>query len=399
MPQPLDLSPATTKRTAAEPAPLWRLGFRPFYLGASLYAALSIALWALQYAGWLPAPVIAGPLGHAHEMLFGFTFAVVSGFLFTAVRNWTAQATPTGGALAAVFALWVAGRVLAFVPALPWLAALVNAAFPLAVAIGIGRPLLASGNRRNYFFVAILVAVSGAALLVHLAALGVATLPPWLGIQVALDLVLFVMAVMGGRVIPMFTNNGVPGAAARRVASLEKLALGAILAVTAFDLAGIGGAPLAVLLVAAAVAHAARWWLWQPWRTLRTPLVWVLHAGYAWIPVHLALRAASALQLVASPAATHALTAGAIGGLTIAMMTRTAKGHTGRPLEADAKDVGCYVLVLSGAAARVFGPLLLPDLYVPCIVASAALWSAGYALYFSAYLRPLTLPRADGKPG
>ncbi len=387
------------KRTELQPAPLWRLGFRPFYLGASIYAALSIALWALQYAGLLPAPVIAGPLAHAHEMLFGFTFAVITGFLFTAVRNWTGEPTPAGGALAAIFTLWMAGRALAFVPALPWIAALVNAAFPLTVAIAIGRPLLASGNRRNYFFVVIFVAAAVAVSLVHLASLGVVALPPWLGIQVALDLVLFVMAVMGGRVIPMFTNNGVPGAAARCVAWLEKLALGAILAILAFDLAGAGGLPFAALLAAAALAHAARLWLWQPWRTLRAPIVWVLHAGYLWISIHLLLRAAEELQFVSPQLATHALTAGAIGGMTIAMMTRTARGHTGRPLVADGKDVGCYALVLAAATVRVFGPLLLPGLYVPCIVASGALWSAGYALYFAAYLRPLTRARADGKPG
>ena len=394
--KPLHSTPPPAEATALHP--LWRLGFRPFYLCASAFAALSIALWTAQYAGWLTASVLPSPLWHAHEMLCGFAFAVITGFLFTAVRNWTNRPTPTGLVLAAIVVLWIAGRVLVLTT-YGWASAVVNAAFPLAAAVGIGVPLFASRNRRNYFFVAVLAAMSVAVLLVHLAAMGVIALPQWLGINVALDLVLFVMAVMGGRVIPMFTQNGVPGTHPRRNLRLERAALGLVLAVLAADALGIDGAPLAILLAIAAIAHAARWWLWQPLRTVRTPIVWVLHAGYAWIFIHLALRAAAQLEWTAAPLATHALTAGAMGGLTIAMMTRTARGHTGRPLVADRADVACYWLVLSGAVVRVFGPMLLSPLYVPLIVVSAALWSAGFGLYAIAYFRPLTLPRADGKAG
>jgi uncharacterized protein involved in response to NO len=393
----LQISPPELE-TAGGGFALWRLGFRPFYLLASVFAALSAPLWAAQYAGWLPIGYAAGAAGHAHEMIFGFAMAVIVGFLLTAVRNWAERPTPTGAWLAAIVALWAVGRVVAFMPA-GWFAALVNAAFPIAAAIGIGIPIAKSRNKRNYFFVALMLVMAAASLVVQLALLGTVDLPAGLGLQVGLDVILFVMAVMGGRVIPMFTNNGVPGTKARRTPLLEKLSLGGVLVLVAADTLMLRGTALAVLLVAVAAAHAARWWLWQPWRTLKTPLVWVLHAAYAWIPIHLLLRALGEFGLVAAPLATHALTLGAIGGLTIGMMTRTARGHTGRILQADRSEVACYLLVLAAALVRVFGPPLFASLYRETVIASAVLWSAGYALYAIRYWPVLTRPRIDGKPG
>jgi uncharacterized protein involved in response to NO len=377
---------------------LWQLGFRPFYLLSSIFAALSIALWAAQYAGWLTTSYLPGPVWHAHEMLYGFTLAVIAGFLLTAVRNWTNRPTPTGAWLIALAALWICGRVLILSP-WGWLSALVNAAFPIAVAIGIGIPLFKARNRRNYFFVAILVLIGAAAFYVHLTQIVGWQSPPWIGIQVGLDLVLLVMTVMSGRVIPMFTMNAIRGVNSRRYRSIEQMSIGAVALVAALDAIQVQGILLILALVVAALIHAIRWWLWEPYKTLRTPLVWVLHAAYAWIPIHFALRAASVMQWVASPIATHALTAGAIGGLTIGMMTRTAKGHTGRMLSADAADTACYLLVLAAAVARVFGPLLLPSFYLGWVLVSAGAWSAGFGLYAIRYWSPLTRSRADGKPG
>ena len=377
---------------------LWQLGFRPFYLLASAFAALSIALWALQFAGWLGRPYLQGPLWHAHEMLFGFALAVVVGFLLTAGRNWSGRPTLTGLPLAALAALWVAGRVLVLTP-LGWAAALVNAAFPLAAALALAVPFLAARNRRNYFFVGLLVLMSAAVLAFHLAQLGVGSIPGWIGIRIALDVLLFIMAVMAGRVIPMFTNNGVPGAGATRRPLVEKAALGTVLALLAADALQWQGAPLIALAAAGAAAHFARWALWRPARTVRVPLVWVLHAGYAWIPLHLALRATAELGWTTPSAATHALTAGAAGGLIIGMMTRTARGHTGRPLAAGRSEVTCYALVLAAALVRVFGPLVVPAWTIEAVLSSAVLWSAAFALYFIVYWPVLTRPRLDGRPG
>ena len=150
---------------------LWRLGFRPFFLLASMFAALSIGLWAAQFAGWLPRPYLSGPVWHAHEMLLGFTLAVMVGFLLTAGRNWSMRPTLTGLPLAALALLWVAGRVLVLTP-FGWAAAIVNAAFPLAAAAALAVPFWAARNRRNYFFVGLLVLMSAADLGVHFSQLG-----------------------------------------------------------------------------------------------------------------------------------------------------------------------------------------------------------------------------------
>lgn len=387
---------------AATPPPhrlaLWDLGFRPFYLLGALFAALSVPLWVLQFSGVIGQPWLRGPLWHAHEMVFGYTLAIVVGFLFTAGRNWSGQPTPTGPALMALAALWLAGRVLVLTP-FGLAAAAVNVAFPLLAAGGLWRALHNGGNRRNYFFVGLLVALAGAAAVLHLVQLQWLSLPAGQGLTVALDMVLFIIAVMTGRVVPMFTNNGVPGARARRVPRLETLALGSVLALLAADGLGLQGLPLAMLAMLALAAHAARWYLWQPWKTLRQPLVWVLHAAYFWLPVHLGLRAAAALGWVNAGPATHALTVGLIGMLTLGMITRTALGHTGRPLRAGRIETAAYLAMLGAAIARVVPPLLDAAALLPAVTASAALWSLAFVLYLVRYTPLLLWPRADGQPG
>ena len=157
---------------------LWALGFRPLYLGAGLFAALSIAAWAASFAGLVPtgAAPLRDPLWHAHEMIFGFAFAVIVGFLFTAVRNWTGQPTPTGATLAGIVALWVAARILLFSP-WSWAAAAADGAFALAAAWGIGRPILRARNTRNAFFVAVMLAFGAANVAFHLAMAGTLDFP------------------------------------------------------------------------------------------------------------------------------------------------------------------------------------------------------------------------------
>ena len=216
--------PVQPKAPAAVPGfALWNLGFRPFYLLASIFSAFSVLLWAAQFSGYLPSAYLQGPVWHGHEMLFGYTTAVIAGFLLTAVRAWTNQPTPSGVPLMALAALWVCGRVLVLTP-LAMTAAVVNAAFPVAIAVAIGIPLFRSRNVRNYFFVGLLVLMGVLILAVHLALQGRLELPPRLGLQLALDVVLFIMVVMGGRVIPMFTNNGVPGTQATRRPIVERAA-------------------------------------------------------------------------------------------------------------------------------------------------------------------------------
>lgn len=393
-----DIASAPVPVRAPSGFALWNLGFRPFYLLASVFAAVSILLWIAEYSGYLPAGYLRDPVWHAHEMLFGYTMAVIAGFLFTAVRNWTGRPTPTGALLAGYAALWIAGRIVGVTShgvAAAWL----NAAFPLAVAAGIAVPLVQSGNRRNYFFIVLLVALAIATLAVHLARLGVVAWPERVSLQVGLDIVLLIVAVMSGRVIPVFTNNGIPGLQARRNPFVEVFALGGIVALAFADLFQLQPSALAMLALVVAVAHAVRLWLWQPWRTASVPLVWSLHAAYAWIVIHLGLRALAAWDYVAVPLGTHALTIGVIGGMTIAMMTRTARGHSGRRLAADAFDVACFLLVQLAALTRVFGGLAVPEAYRATVVISGICWSSAFALYAIHYWPMLTRPRLDGKPG
>ena len=326
-------------------------------------------------------------LWHAHEMLFGYAFAVIAGFLLTAVRVWTGRPTPTGLPLAGIAALWVLARVLGLV-SLPW-AGIADLAFALAVAWGIGVPLIASGNRRNWFFIALVLALGGASLAFQAW--------PQLGVAIGLDVVLFVMAVMGGRVIPAFTNSGIPGGAgARRQPLLEKAALGAVLLLLVFDVFSIH---VGMLALVAAGLHAARLALWAPLRTRGRPILWILHASYAWIVVHLALRGLAAFELVPAVVATHALTVGAIGGLTLGMMTRTARGHTARPLDVGGAELAAYVLVQAAAVVRSLLPLAFPDAYGAMVALSALLWFAAFAVFTVVYIPILTRPRLDGQPG
>lgn len=385
-----------------QPAPkgfaLFALGFRPFYLLASVFAALSVPLWALQFSGILGHPYLSGSVWHAHEMLFGFTLAVIVGFLFTAGRNWTNLPTPTGWPLGALAALWIAARALVLTP-YATAAAVVNVAFPLAAAVALAIPFVRAKNKRNYFFIGLLGLLAAAAGFIHLSQFGVVIAPAWLGIQVALDVVLFIVSVMSGRVIPMFTNNGVPGASATRQPYVEKAALASVLVLLAADILGLRAWPTLAIEAAACVAHVWRWALWQPWTTFRVPIVWVLHLAYLWVPIHLLLRALGEAGVVAPSLATHALAVGAVGGLIIGMMTRTARGHTGRPLRADRYEVACYLFVALAALVRVGVPLLTPSQTVLAVLGSAALWSAGFGLYAVRYWSVLSRPRIDGRPG
>jgi uncharacterized protein involved in response to NO len=319
------------------------------------------------------------------------------GFLFTAGRNWTNQPTPTGPTLAALAALWVAARVLVLTP-FATAAAAVNIAFPMAAAIALAIPFVRAGNRRNYFFVALLVLLSVAAGAFHLSHLRSAEMSAW-PLRVALDVILFIVCVVAGRVIPLFTNSGAPGAGASRHPLVEKFALGLVLALMAADAIGLAAMAVAAVAAGGFVAHAWRWVLWKPWRTARVPLLWVLHLAYAWVPIHFALRALAEAGMASSSAATHALTVGAAGGLIIGMMTRTARGHTARALRADRWDVACYVLVLLAAVVRIAPPLVAPTLLVEAVLCSAALWSAGFGLYAVRYWPVLSRPRLDGRPG
>jgi uncharacterized protein involved in response to NO len=361
---------------------------------------LSIPLWVMQYAGYLPAPYVNGPLWHGYEMLLGYTTAVITGFLFTAVRTWSGQPTPTGVALAGFALLWLVGRVMVFLP-YPLAAIIVNAAFPLAVAIGVAVPLVRAANRRNYFVIVLLLVLSIASLIFQAGSRGMIALPALLTLQAGVDTVLLLITVIAGRVVPMFSNNGVPGMKATRNPLLEKLAIGTVAALLLADLLQPPPALLAVLAGAAAVVHAARLVLWQPWRTLATPLVWILHVSYGWVVGYLLLRGLAALDVVPVSLALHGLTIGVIGSATIGMMARTSLGHTGRPLATGWLELACFLLVQCAAIARVAGGMLFAGggAYLWSVVLAGACWSTAFILFTAGYAPIWLRARIDGKPG
>ncbi|MFM9434263.1 uncharacterized protein involved in response to NO [Janthinobacterium sp. CG_23.3] len=377
---------------------VWRLGFRPFYLMAALFAALAVPLWIVQYLGWLRGWPRVGLGWHMHEMVFGMAVAVVVGFLFTAARAWTGVWTPRGGHLAALAALWLAARVALLVaPGAP--AAVVDIAFLPLCAWPLYRVLAQSGNKRNVFLAVLLGLLAIANCLYHAAALGLLALAPTVPVQAAILLIVVIEAVIGGRVIPMFTRNGAPGANA--VANPRRDVAAMVLLVAA-SLAWVAGAPAplsATLALAAASASLVRLAGWQPQRTLGVPLLWIMHLSYGWIPIGFALLGGAALNLVSASAAFHALTVGSMAGLIIGMMTRTTLGHTGRALKAGRAETAMFWLIQLGAVARLLAGVGPAAWYDTALVAAALCWTLAFGLYALTYGPYLLRPRIDGKEG
>jgi uncharacterized protein involved in response to NO len=381
---------------------LARKGFRPFFLLAALYACAIVPVWLLVLFGVLhPTAYLDATTWHAHEMIFGFTVAVIAGFLLTAVGNWTGRETAVGPKLLALAGVWTLGRIAMAAPtAFPrGVAAVLDLAFLPLLAAVLLRPLVASTNRRNFVMIAVLAALAGANLAVHLEALGVLAGGSGRHAErVAIDVVVFLCLVIAGRILPMFTRNAIGAPGAERVASsrpLEVAAIVSMVAVTGLDVAvpdARATAAFSGIAGALALARAARW---GTRHTVRHPLLWILHAGYAWIGVGLLLRA---LPVPASCAA-HALTVGAIGGLTLGMMARVSLGHTGRSLAPPKTMPAAFFLVSLSALVRVAGPLVWPSQSAAALVLAGLLWTAAFALYLFSYAPILASARVDGKPG
>ena len=376
-----------------------RLGFRPFYLGAALLACLSVPVWTAVFLGQIQLPLAIPPLlWHAHEMLFGFAAGVVVGFLLTAVKAWTGLETARGPLLGALALLWLAARLASLAAPYPVYAALDMALLP-AVAAVLLRVLLKAGNKRNIPLISLLLMMAAANLVFHLSVLGALAVPATSALYAELALILMVVCVMAGRVVPMFTRNVTPGLVIDVPRKFEL----SLLAVTAVALAlWVLAAPAPMVLaasLAAAVLHAVRLWMWHLQVTLRRPILWILHASYAWLPVGFVLLALAQLGWVAPSLAVHAFAVGVIGGLIIGMVTRTARGHTGRPLQASRGEVAAYALVMAAAVLRVLVPAVRPDWYAHALEAAAGLWAIAFAVYLVIYTPWLLRTRLDGKDG
>lgn len=380
----------------SSPFALFNLGFRPFFLFGAVAAVVQLGLWLVFYSSGLGVGYYSNTMyWHAHEMLFGFSLAIVAGFLLTAVRNWTNVQTPFGNTLAGIFFLWLAARILPFVPGIPGeVIAAIDLAFAPVVAIGIGIPIIRAGNYRNLMFIPILAAFFAANLMIHLETLGVTSNTAMNGLHLALYLVVMVITVVGGRVIPFFTERGVEGVSCSRYSWIEKTILPATALWLLSMLTSYGTLQIITSSVLALLS-AIRLYGWFNLAIFKVSLVWILQLGYIFIPLGYALTALAAAGQVSSSIAIHSFAVGGIGLITLGMMARVSLGHTGRPLAVTPMIVAAFVLMTLAAIIRV-SITYLPIPYLAGLHLSGTLWMLAWILFLIRYLPILIKPRADG---
>src|SRR5690606_17422258 len=360
-------------------------GFRPFFLLCGAWAIVPLAVLVAALLG-MPWNAEALPLfrGHGHEMIFGFVAAAIAGFLLTASATWTGTPPIAGGRLAALALLWLAGRfVVSPMTGLHSTAAvLVEIAFLPVLGAMLAVPLVRTRNVRNYPFLVILALLAAADALFHAIALGLVPPLPFDPLRFAANLVMLIVAIVGGRIVPAFTRNAlIRSGRDSSIAPSPRLDLAVRLAIVA--------AAASAVLVAAQLAR------WEGFKTIRMPIVFVLHVGYAWIAIALALKAL--WILAGAPWAVnwlHAQTAGLFGTMILAVATRVALGHTGRPLVVRPAITVAYALVAAAALVRIFGPAPLPPRAVHVLACAAVLWAAAFGIFLVVYVPILFAPRA-----
>jgi len=378
--------------------PFWGRGFRPFFFLGALYSVVSLAIWGGFYAGHITPPgFLLDPVSwHAHEMLYGYTMAIVAGFLLTAVANWTGGAPARQMHLAGLCLLWLLGRFVMNVDLdLPfWAITLAETAFIPVLALSLAIPLIKSWNKRNFIFLTLL----GVLFACDLAFLITAEKTP---LYIALMVVLTMISLVGGRIIPAFTV-----AALRRTGiqafqtPQEKMDIAALVSLAAVALCLIFAKDTLFLALCAglsALIHGLRMRHYHTTKTLSDPMLWILHMGYLWLVIGLFMLSLTGFGILAIPAVIHALTAGCIGSMTLGMICRVTLGHTGRNLIASKMTTVSFLMIQIAALMRVFGPLFMPDKMAEWITGAAFLWAACFAIYLLIYTPMLIAPRPDGR--
>ncbi len=383
-------------------------GFRFFFLSAGLFAVVSMTLWLVWLGihaggGAVQAPTIAvAPyMWHAHEMIFGYAVAVTAGFFLTAVPSWTNTAPARIVFVSSVGGLWLAGRIAvwfaAFLPAI--LVAVIDLVFLPILAVRLAHQMRNNPQPRNLVVVGLLALVTAANLLVHLEWIGWTEDTAAAGLRFGLFTIAGLITIIGGRVVPAFTRNALlrRDPEARLPKSRAPAERVGIIAAIAFAVAmplGLPGWLLALIATVAGLANLTRLLGWQWRQTLGEPILWSLHLGFAMLSAgYLMMAAAHAFGVPHEVAALHITGIGAIGGMTLAMMTRAALGHTGRPLKVAPPIAVGYVLIALAALVRGFGTELLPAAYYEVVFLSGALWIAGFSLFALVYWPILTRKR------
>jgi uncharacterized protein involved in response to NO len=390
---------------ADRPITLLAMGFRPFFLLAGTYGALTIAAWLAFIVFGVPVPVgPAASLWHSHELLFGVVPAAIAGFLLTAVSNWTGAPPLHGRALAALIALWLAGRAAMWLQGvLPApVVALLDLAFLPVLGAYLASVVIRHRNWRNLVVVGVVLLLAAANTMVHAGIAGFGDHWARAGELLALNLIVLLMVIIAGRITPAFTVNwlrktGRDGSSVRVMPGLERLVVPITALMIPADLVGSPGMSAGVALVAA-LLHGVRLVQWRGWHTVSEPLLWILHVAYLWIVVALVLKALAPVDAIAASAWIHALGAGAIGTLIVGVMTRVAAGHTGRPLQLVRHAVWLYVAITAGAIARVLTALGLLAAGTGLALAAVG-WVVAFAGFAVLYWPVLSRARVDGRAG
>ena len=388
------------------PAALWVSAFRPFFLLGTLYAPLLIGAWLGAGFGWWSGPVgdMPGALWHGHEMIFGFSSAIILGIVLTALPSWAGTDEIHGTRLALLVAAWLAGR-LAFW-ALPLLPATLAAAvdcllFPLVFAT-VAPQLLQVKNRLYLLLLPVLAAFFAANLAFHL---GIGAGNPafaTIALHGGVYTILTLYVLKGGVLTPVFTGNALRekgrGEQAPFRIWLDVTAVGLVIALAALDLAGAPARWVGLAALACTLVHACRVGRWQGWRVADVPLLLVMHLGFAWLILAFALKALAALTgLVPDTMWLHAFTVGSLGMMMLGLMTRVSLRHTGHPLKLPAAMRLACALVFTAAIARL--ALSMPDLRPAAITVAAVLWAAAFAIYVSRFGPLLAVPSLPRKAG
>jgi len=398
---------ASSPREAEIPARLYSCpavlayGFRIFFLLGALSAVLLIAAWIAVYAfGFHFANHFDLLQWHAHEMLFGFAVAIIAGFLLTAPGNWTGRTMPKGNVLGGLALLWLAGRVISFFSAyVPgWFIMIVDVSFLPALGWVVYSALRGAIHQRHNLILPFLLCVMTTAnVLSHLRirnSSGTAV-----GTELMLYLVLLLITIMGGRMIPGFTQGQFPNGTSRSYPWVDRLSVLSLIVLVPADLMGAPARVIATFCAIAGIAHAKRLIGWHTREIWRVPLLWILHTGYTWLVVGFFMKAGALIGMAPPLLFRHAFTAGTIGVIILGMISRITLGHTGRPLRLPRFIVTAFLLVNLCVVFRVIVPWMAPSHYLICLQLSAGAWIAAYGIYLIQYGPMLCRPRADGRPG
>ena len=362
-----------------ETSPLVVQPFRLLFLGAALFASLGMTLWSVfLHLGWMPETTLSPLLWHGHEMLFGFASALVGGFLLTAVANWTGHATSTPLSLLFLVTLWLAARVAFLVPGTPYdITATVDCLYFPVLAVMIGIPIFRKRDYWHFIVIGILAGLATLDVLFHLSVTGHIGLSPTQVLIWVIDFLSVMMVVVGGRIVPFFTERRVTGV--KRIRWVERTTNAAPMLLTVVDIVAPGSLYVGVLSSALVALILIRMYGWKPWAVLQEPMLWVMHLGYLWLAVGFALRGISLLgHGFPELTALHAITAGALGSLAIGMMTRVPLGHTGRAMQAGKVMTVAFVLVNIAGLLRAAVPSLWP--------LAGMLWVLTFGIYFVRFL-------------